>query len=73
MSADATDPPAPALDFGIRALNYVIGFSVTLYRAFILGGIAAMGINGFVLGPVIAALFVVVWHIHGTTGTDIWG
>ena len=35
-----------------------------------LGGIAAMGINGFVLGPVIAALFVAVWHIHGTTRTD---
>jgi predicted PurR-regulated permease PerM len=35
-----------------------------------LGGMAAIGINGFVLGPVIAALFVAVWHIHGTTRTD---
>ncbi len=35
-----------------------------------LGGMAAFGINGFVLGPVIAALFVAVWHIHGTTRTD---
>ena len=29
-----------------------------------LGGMAVMGINGFVLGPVIAAMFVAVWHIH---------
>jgi predicted PurR-regulated permease PerM len=35
-----------------------------------LGGMAVLGINGFVLGPVIAALFVAVWHIHGTTRTD---
>ena len=36
-----------------------------------LGGMAVFGINGFVLGPVIAALFIAVWHIHGTTRTDI--
>ena len=35
-----------------------------------LGGLATLGINGFVLGPVMAALFVAVWHIHGTTRTD---
>jgi predicted PurR-regulated permease PerM len=29
-----------------------------------LGGMAVFGINGFVLGPAIAALFVAVWHIH---------
>ena len=29
-----------------------------------LGGMAVFGINGFVLGPVIAALFVAVWHIY---------
>jgi len=29
-----------------------------------LGGMAVFGINGFVLGPVIAALFMVVWQIH---------
>ena len=28
------------------------------------GGMAAFGINGFVIGPTIAALFVAVWHIH---------
>ncbi len=28
------------------------------------GGIAVFGINGFVLGPVIAAMFIAVWHIY---------
>jgi predicted PurR-regulated permease PerM len=32
-----------------------------------LGGIAAMGINGFVIGPTIAAMFVAVWHIQTVT------
>ena len=32
-----------------------------------LGGIAVMGINGFVVGPTIAAMFVAVWHIQTTT------
>lgn len=30
-----------------------------------LGGMAVLGINGFVLGPVVAAMFVALWHIHG--------
>ena len=30
-----------------------------------LGGIAVFGINGFVLGPSIAAMFLAVWHIYG--------
>jgi len=29
-----------------------------------LGGMAVRGINGFVLGPVIAALFIAVWRIY---------
>ena len=29
-----------------------------------LGGMAAFGIHGFVLGPVIAAMFIAVWHLH---------
>ncbi len=29
-----------------------------------LGGIAVFGINGFVLGPVIAAMFIAAWHIY---------
>jgi len=36
-----------------------------------LGGIAAMGINGFVIGPTIAAMFVAVWHIQTTTRPTI--
>ena len=32
-----------------------------------LGGMAVFGINGFVLGPAIAAMFVAVWHIYGST------
>lgn len=31
------------------------------------GGIAVMGINGFVIGPVIAAMFVAVWDIQTAT------
>ncbi len=32
-----------------------------------LGGLAVFGINGFVLGPVIAALFIAVWHIYAAS------
>jgi len=32
-----------------------------------LGGIAVFGLNGFVLGPVIAALFIAVWDIFSTS------
>ena len=32
-----------------------------------LGGIAVFGANGFVIGPVIAALFVTVWQIFGVS------
>ena len=34
-----------------------------------LGGMAVFGINGFVLGPVIAAMFIAVWHIYMTPGS----
>ncbi len=34
-----------------------------------LGGMSVMGINGFVLGPAIAAMFVAVWHLHGAKRT----
>ena len=34
-----------------------------------LGGMAVFGINGFVIGPAIAAMFIVVWHIYATTQT----
>jgi len=32
-----------------------------------LGGMAVLGINGFVVGPVIAAMFIAIWHIYGST------
>ena len=35
-----------------------------------LGGMAVFGINGFVLGPLIAALFTAAWHIHGAMQDD---
>jgi predicted PurR-regulated permease PerM len=35
-----------------------------------LGGMAVFGINGFVLGPVIAAMFIAVWHIHVKTQSN---
>jgi predicted PurR-regulated permease PerM len=35
-----------------------------------LGGMAVFGINGFVLGPVIAGMFIAVWHIHTKTQAD---
>ena len=31
------------------------------------GGMAVFGINGFVLGPLIAAMFIAVWHIFAST------
>lgn len=36
-----------------------------------LGGMAAIGINGFVLGPVIAAMFVALWQLQGRTRASV--
>ncbi len=35
-----------------------------------LGGMAVFGLNGFVLGPVIAAMFIAVWHLYAAQRTD---
>jgi predicted PurR-regulated permease PerM len=35
------------------------------------GGMAVFGLNGFVLGPVIAAMFIAVWDIYTTTQADV--
>ena len=35
-----------------------------------LGGLAVTGINGFILGPVIAAMFIAVLHIYQSRGGD---
>ena len=32
-----------------------------------LGGLAAFGLNGFVLGPVIAAMFIAAWDIFSAS------
>jgi predicted PurR-regulated permease PerM len=34
------------------------------------GGISVFGINGFVIGPVIAALFLATWHIFAVSRAD---
>jgi predicted PurR-regulated permease PerM len=36
-----------------------------------LGGLAFFGIIGFIIGPIIAALFVTVWEIYGEVFKDI--
>ena len=43
-----------------RMPDYVVMIST-------LGGMTVFGINGFVLGPGVAALFIAVWHLYGTT------
>lgn len=35
-----------------------------------LGGLAVFGINGFIIGPVIAAVFIAVWDIHVSERID---
>lgn len=47
-----------------RMPDYVVMIST-------LGGMAAFGINGFVLGPVIAAMFIAVWEIYATITSDV--
>jgi predicted PurR-regulated permease PerM len=36
-----------------------------------LGGIALFGILGFIIGPIVAALFVTVWEIYGVVFRDV--
>jgi predicted PurR-regulated permease PerM len=35
-----------------------------------LGGIVLFGVVGFIVGPIVAALFVTIWHIYGETFDD---
>jgi len=36
-----------------------------------LGGMAIFGLNGFVIGPVIAAMFMAVWDLYVAERTDV--
>jgi hypothetical protein len=36
-----------------------------------LGGIAFFGVIGFIIGPIIAALFVTIWDIYGLVFCDV--
>lgn len=47
-----------------RMPDYVVMIST-------LGGMAIFGINGFVLGPVIAAMFIAVWHLRTVAQGDL--
>jgi predicted PurR-regulated permease PerM len=35
-----------------------------------LGGLFLFGPVGFIVGPIVAALFVAIWHIYGETFSD---
>lgn len=47
-----------------RVPNYVVMITTP-------GGMAVFGLNGFILGPVIAAMFIAVWEIYTTTQADV--
>ena len=36
-----------------------------------MGGLFLFGITGFIIGPVLAALFVTVWEIYGVMFADV--
>ena len=36
-----------------------------------LGGLALLGLNGFVIGPLVAALFVASWNLFGSGKTTV--
>jgi predicted PurR-regulated permease PerM len=60
----------PLVGNGTRMPDYVVLVST-------LGGIALFGLNGFVIGPLIAALFIAVWSLladdklHATNGISV--
>lgn len=53
----------------------LVGKDVRMHDLFVLfgtlGGILLFGLVGFILGPIIAALFVTVWEIYGVTFKDV--
>lgn len=52
----------------------LVGRDVKMHQLLILfgtlGGLALFGVVGFIIGPVVAALFVTVWDIYGTVSRD---
>jgi predicted PurR-regulated permease PerM len=36
-----------------------------------LGGLMAFGVSGFIIGPIVAALFVAIWDLYGVTFKDV--
>ena len=46
------------------------GMSDALVMITTLGGIAVFGLNGFILGPVIAAMFISAWHLYAPDSDD---
>lgn len=53
----------------------LVGKDTEMHELFIffgtLGGIALFGIIGFIIGPIIAALFITVWEIYGEVFKDL--
>lgn len=51
----------------LRPIIVGVGAQIPDYVVLVttLGGIAAFGINGFILGPIVAALFQASWHVFG--------
>lgn len=53
----------------------LVGRDTQMHELFIffgtLGGIGMFGVFGFIIGPVVAALFVTVWDIYGETFSDM--
>ena len=82
----ANDKPAMGvflLVWGVFAISSVdnilrpklVGKDTQMHELFILlgtlGGIFLFGAVGFIIGPIVAALFVTVWDIYGTAFRDV--
>jgi len=60
------------LDFTLfRIGNTPLTIGTLITAVATVGGIAMFGAAGFVVGPVIAALFVTVWALYGETFKDV--
>ena len=55
--------------FGIGLL--ILDMTMGTFFILGLGGLALFGIMGFVIGPIIAALFITMWEIYGRVFKDI--